>query len=93
MVTPALPRGADPRESYALPARTPVRGGHQEQRPEPWSTDRTAVDDAAVTTIYVPADARARQRARVLEQLAEGRRRRADYRARGREWQHTPTAG
>ena len=93
-MTPALPCGADPRESYALPARTPGRGGHQEQRPVPWSTDGAAVDDdAAVTTIYVPANARARQRARVLEQLAEGHRRRADYRARGREWQHTPTAG
>ena len=61
-----------------LPVR-PV-GGRVHQQRRPWPRDYYDVTvPAAVATVYVPDDSRARSRRRVLAQLDEGRRRRAAY--------------
>jgi len=73
----------DPRAAYALPARVPRVNGHQ-PRPAALRHHRDADPGEAEQfgpVLFVPDHARAADRARVLAQLAEGRRRIAEYRA------------
>ncbi|MDH6123458.1 hypothetical protein P3T39_000383 [Kitasatospora sp. GP82] len=65
-----------------LPRRVPGSTGHLEMRraPAAYYGALATWQSAQTLALYVPDESRPRARARVLSQLAEGRRRRAAYR-------------